>query len=141
MEEFYEVLWNGSIHRYNKVETKEKGNWYHCTNLMVRNDNDDWAIDINKPTCTLGRRCLSDNYISKHFKDKTFILTIDDCIEKSKKLWDDYYAPKAMWQVVEIFDDVEVKPISKPLPRIEAKRELEKYKNRPYVSYDIRKTT
>ena len=46
-----------------------------------------------------------------------------------------------MWQVVEIFDDVEVKPISKPLPRIEAKRELEKYKNKLYVSYDIRKTT
>lgn len=136
MNTFYSVLWNGVIIRYDLSITNS--NWYRYTSLMIPNEQDDWQIDIDKPTSLLGRVNLSPNHLKKHFEQGDYLISLDDAIKKSRDLWDKHFAPDAKWQVVEIFDDVVIKPISKPLSKIEAKNELRKHKNRPYVSYEIR---
>lgn len=140
MKTFYSVLWNGVLLRWDLVEdNKVTGKWYNQTHLLESNEADEWLLKENKPKITIGRCNLSDTYITKQIEKREFFLHIEDAIIKSKELWEIHFAPDAMWQVVEIFDDVEVTPKSKPLPKVEAKRELKKYKNRPYVSYEIRK--
>lgn len=139
MKTFYSVEWNGVLIRWDLVEENEvTGKWYNRTHLLERNDADEWLLKENKPETTIGRCNLSDTYITEQIKKGKFFLNIEDAIVKSKEYWDVFFAPNAMWQVVEIFDDVEIIPKSKPMPKVEAKRELEKYKNRPYVSYEIR---
>lgn len=140
MKQFYSVEWNGVLIRWDLVEEcKVTGKWYNRTHLLESNEADEWVLKENKPIIGLGRTNLSDNYIAENIKKGKFFLNLEDAIVWSKKLWEEHFAPNAMWQVVEIFDDVEVKPISKPMPKVDAKRELEKYKNRPYVSYEIQK--
>lgn len=139
MKTFYSVEWNGVLIRWDLVEENEvTGKWYNRTHLLESNDADEWLLKENKPKITIGRCNLSDTYITEQIKKGKFFLNIEDAIVKSKKYWDVFFAPNAMWQVVEIFDDVEVIPKSKPMPKVEAKRELKRYKNRPYVSYEIR---
>ena len=140
MKTFYSVLWNGVLIRWDLVEdNKVTGKWYNQTYLLESNEGDEWLLKENKPKITIGRCNLSDTYITEQIEKGEFFLHIEDAIIKSKELWEIHFAPNAMWQVVEIFDNVEVTPKSKPLPKVEAKRELKKYKNRPYVSYEIRK--
>jgi hypothetical protein len=52
MERFYRVEYNGVILRHDKCQDEEG---YYGTSIMVRNDDDRWEIDINKPTFTIGR--------------------------------------------------------------------------------------
>ena len=138
MKTFYSVIYNGNILRYDLAKEDHYGKWYYSTSMVTKNEADEWIFIDNAPTSTLGITDLSDGYISEQMKKGKFFLNIEDAIVCSKKLWDIHFAPNAMWQVVEVFDDVEVTPKSKPMPKVEAKRELKKYKNRPYVSYEIR---
>lgn len=139
MKIFYSVEWNGVLIRWDLVEEcKVTGKWYNRTRLLESNEADEWVLKENKPIIGIGRTNLSDNYIAENIKKGKFFLNIEDAIAKSKEYWEVFFAPNAMWQVVEIFDNVEIIPKSKPMPKVEAKRELEKYKNRPYVSYEIR---
>ena len=140
MRKFYSVEWNGSIFRWDLIKnSKDKGKWYHQTSLMKRNEADEWILNPDEPTSILGKINLSDKYILAKIDAGKFFLLLEDAIPLSKELWENYYAPKSQWEVIEIFDNVEIKVISKPLSRVEAKRELEKYERRPYVSYEIRK--
>lgn len=139
MKLFYNVLYNGNILRYDLAKEYLHSKWYYFTSIIEDNEADEWILIDNAPTSKLGMKELSDTYISNEIKNGRFFLNLEDAIVKSKRLWEQYFAPNAMWQVVEIFDDVEVTPKSKPMPKIEAKQELKKYKNRPYVSYEIRK--
>lgn len=140
MERFYSVEWNGSIFRWDLIKnSKDKGKWYYQTSLMKRNEADEWILNPDEPTFVLGKINLSDRYILAKIDEGKFFPLLEDAIPLSKELWEKYYAPKSLWEVIEIFDNVEIKVISKPLSRAEAKKELEKYKHRPYVSYEIRK--
>lgn len=140
MERFYSVEWNGGIYRWDLIKnSKDEGKWYRQTSLMKRNEADEWILNPDEPTSVLGKINLSDNYVLEKMNEGKFFPRLEDAIPLSKELWEKYYAPKSLWEVIEIFDDVEIKVISKPLSRAEAKRELRKYQNRPYVSYDIRK--
>lgn len=139
MKTFYSVIYNGNILRYDLAKEDHHGRWYYSTSLVTKNEADEWIFIDNAPTSTFGMTNLSDDYISEQIEKGKFFLNLEDAIVRSKKLWDMYFAPNAMWQVVEIYNDVEEVPKSKPLPKVEAKRELKKYKNRLYVSYEIRK--
>ena len=139
MKTFYSVEWNGVLIRWDLVEENEvTGKWYNRTHLLESNDADEWLLKENKPKITIGRCNLSDTFITEQIENGKFFLNLEDATVKSKEYWDVFFAPNAMWQVVEIFDNVEVTPKSKPMPKAEAKRELKKYKSRPYVSYEIR---
>ena len=139
MKTFYSVLYNGNILRYNLAKEDHHGKWYYSTSIIEKNEADEWILVDNAPTSKLGMTNLSDTYISGQIKNEKFFLNLEDAIVRSKRLWEQHFAPNAMWQVVEIFDDIEVIPKSKPMPKLEAKQELKKYKNRPYVSYEIRR--
>ena len=140
MGRFYSVEWNGNILRWDLSKNSEdEGKWYYQTSLMKRNEADEWILNPDEPTSMLGTINLSDRYISEKINEGKFFIRLEDAIPLSKELWEKYYAPKSLWEVIEIFDNVEIKVKSKPLSRAEAKKELKKYKNRPYVSYDIRK--
>ena len=106
---------------------------------MKRNEADEWILNPDEPTFVLGKINLSDKYISEKIDEGEFYPRLEDAIPLSKELWEKYYAPKSLWEVIEIFDNVEIKVLSKPLSRTEAKRDLGKYKHRPYMSYEIRK--
>lgn len=137
MERFYRVEYNGVILRHEKCQDEEG---YYGTSIMVRNDDDRWEIDIDKPTFTIGRYCMGDETIRKNIADGKFFIDIEDAIEKSKPLWEKTFgSPDDLWEVIEIFDDVEIKVISKPMSKRLAKEEKSKYKNRYLVHYDIRK--
>lgn len=138
MKTFYSVIYNGNILRYDLAKEDHYGKWYYSTPMVTKNEADEWIFVDNAPTSKFGVTELSDTYILEQIKNGRFFLNLEDAIMRSKRLWEEHFAPNAMWQVVEIFDNVEVTPKSKPMPKIEAKQELKKYKNRPYVSYEIR---
>lgn len=138
MKTFYSVIYNGNILRYDLAKEDHLGKWYYSTSIVTKNEADEWILIDNAPTSKFGMTNLSDTYILDQIKNGIFFLNLEDAIMRSKRLWEKHFAPNAMWQVVEIFDDVKVTPKSKPMPKIEAKQELKKYKNRPYVSYEIR---
>lgn len=136
---FYEVFYNGNILRYDLAREDEKGKWYYRTSIVEKNIADEWILVKDAKTFTVGMCNLSDGYVLSQLEKEEFFLNLEDAIPKSKRLWEQHFAPNALWQVVEIFDDVEVKPKSLPMSKVDAKRELERYRNRPYVSYEIRK--
>ncbi len=139
MKTFYSVEWNGGLFRWDLAKEDHYGKWYYRTSLLELNEADEWKFIDNVQTSMWGISNLSDEFISEKIMNGKFFLNIEDAKVRSKKLWDTHFAPNDMWQVVEIFDDVEIKPISKPMPKVQAKKELEKHINRPYVSYEIRK--
>lgn len=106
---------------------------------MKRNEADEWILDPDEPTFTVGKINLSDGYIQEKINERKFFPLLEDAIPLSKELWEKCYAPNSLWEVIEIFDNVSIEVVSKPLSKVDAKRELEKYKCKPYVSYEIRK--
>ena len=46
----------------------------------------------------------------EEYRNKTPEINIEDAIEKSKPLWEKTFgSPDDLWEVIEIFDDVEIK--------------------------------
>lgn len=135
-EPFYEVTREGFLIRYDWV----RDNSWASTYLNVRNENDDWQIDPNKPSKkTGGLRMLVSQTMESMYQRGNGFWNLKDAMKESKRRWEEEYPPNALWQVIEIFDNVEVTWKSEPLPRGEAKKLFSRYNNRNslYTSYRL----
>ena len=133
---FYEVTEEGFLIRYDWVED----NSWAGTYLNVKNENDEWQIDPNKPSRKTGLlRKLVSQTMEDMYQRGTGFWNLKDAMTESKRRWEEKYPPNALWQVIEIFDNVEVTWKSEPLPRGEAKKLFSIYnnRNRLYTSYGL----
>ena len=132
---FYEVTSEGFLIRYEWV----KDNSWASTYLNVQNENDDWQIDPNKPSeKTRSLRRLVSQTMEDMYQRGNGFWSLKDAMIESKRRWEENYPPNALWQVIEIYDNVEVTWRSKPLPRGEAKKLLSRYNNNSiYTSYRL----
>ena len=133
-EPFYEVTREGFLIRYDWV----RDNSWASTYLNVQNENDDWQIDPNKPSKkTGGLRVLVSQTMEDMYQRGNGFWSLKDAMIESKRRWEEKYPPNALWQVIEIYDNVEVTWRSKPLPRGEAKKLFSRCNNSIYTSYRI----
>lgn len=131
---FYEVLNNGAIVKYQE----DKPDYYLNKTITFRNEDDSWGLDENIPFTGGCRIWLVPENIQERIRGGNFFHSLDDAIAKSKVLWDEFFAPNALWEVIEVFDNVELKVISEPMPKVEAKKVLASYTNSQYTKYSIR---
>lgn len=131
---FYEVTDIGLLIRYEWVKDYT---WAYTT-LNVNNENDEWQIDPNKPRRTTGGgRVLAPQTMEDMYQRGMGFWSLKDAMIESKIRWENNYPPNALWQVIEIFDNVEVTWKSEPLPRGEAKKLFSKCNNSQYTSYRL----
>lgn len=129
---FYEVTNEGFLIRYEWV----MDNSWADTYLNVKNDNDEWEIDPNKPTQKTGLlRMLVPKTMESMYQNGVGFWSLKDAMIESKRRWEEEYPPNALWQVIQIFDNVEVTWKSKPLPRGEAKKLLSMYDKKNHSLY------
>jgi hypothetical protein len=133
-EPFYEVNKRGLITKY---EWYQK-NWWAYTILNVSNENDEWQVDPNKPTKKTGSfRILVPQTMENIYQSGDGFWSLKDAMKESKRRWEEEYPPNALWQVIEIFDNVKVTWKSEPLPRGEAKKLFSRCNNSLYTSYSL----
>lgn len=134
MKKFYEVIYNGAIVRYDLA----KQDCYYSTVITKRGDNDERIIDgIVKTRKGCSTRLLVSETINKGIADGVFFTSLDAAINKSDKLWDDFFAPNGKWCVIGVFDNVEVTYRSKPMSKKEAKDELSSCVDSYYTKYSL----
>lgn len=131
---FYIVTNEGLLIRYEWV----KDYIWADTCLNVKNENDEWQIDPNKPSRkTGGGRVLVPKTMEDIYQKGDGFWSLKDAMMESKRRWEKNYPPNALWQVIEVFDNVKVTWKSEPLPRGEAKKLFSKCNNSLYTSYRL----
>lgn len=136
MKRFYEVTSEGNIIRRDLYE----GDCYCGTAITSRTADDHCIVDDSKPTAKGGlARLFTAEAIDAGVKAGKLFFTLEDAMAKSAPLWDAFFGPNDKWQVIGVFDNVEVVYRSEPMGKAEAKAALEECCDSIYTKYSIHK--